>query len=82
MVRTGDGVGPPVAGGVARCGNVHESKAARVVSERRGCRGFGWSGGRSVRLGGWVVVPAVRAVRYNFTAFSFPTVVKVCTALK
>ena len=36
----------------------------------------GWSGGRSVGLGGWVVVPAVRAVRYNFTAFFFQRLLK------
>ena len=60
MVHTDDGVGASgrwVSGG-ARCGNVYESKAARVISERCGCHGWvvrwsvgrvGWLGGRSGR---------------------------------
>ena len=74
MVHTGDGVG--ASGRWVRCGNVYESKAARVISERCGCHGWVVRGGRSVGLGGWVVVPAVRAVRYNFTAFFFQRLLK------
>ena len=74
MVHTDDGVGASgrwVSGG-ARCGNVYESKAARVAAGAT----VGWSAvvGRSGWVVGWSFRPC--AVRYDFTAFFFPRLLK------
>ena len=67
MVHTGNGVGASHGSLGERRRAVWECVRIESCACRCGCHGWVVRGGRSVGLGGWVVVPAVRAVRYNLT---------------